>query len=690
MALALAAYLILHSPLRAAIDRLLGGAGACYSFCQPHGEVIIASQAFSFLDIAAALAAGYALSSALPFRRFERTVVFGLVAFAFVSVPAALLGGLGDVIHLHLLRAPYGPALSSLPALATLGFLLTRGWRPSMPRFTLVRISPLAIVMAVLAAGMLVISAAIAIHHPPNGYDELGYHAPLAVFFWTDGSLSQFMSRFPGAWPLAQPGSAELWFGLLRIIGGEPLAVLGQLPFAFLGAVGVAAFGRRLGLSGKAALLASLTFLLVPIVAVQVGRMSDDVVGAALVIGAAALAAAPRREWTVGRVAVLGLTLGVMMVTKLALLPAAVALGLVVLWTVTRSEPMPEGARAWTPGPGTLLSDTSRNRLLTRGLPLAAALCLVAVAPWWVRNLIMFANPLYPSSLPLYGHGISQTLLGLKDRNHVPTAWLWPLYPLFEPHRHDSGIGTVFAVAIVPGGLIALFRARRRPLAIIAVLALISLPAWWLESRHEPRFLLGLFGLLIALVPFAVAGVRRRWQTWAAALLAVAAVCSAVITLSTDLATEAHYPVDRVHFYDRLWRVAPAVMELPESVGILLDDQCGKDTFSRIYPILGAGQSRSVARVACGQSTAQILAALQRYHLSYVYAIIDAPHGSSHRRSSYPAYAPSRAARTSTGVSPGRAVTQRPKGVAAPLAMSTGGCTTDRRRPLLLRGGLGV
>jgi hypothetical protein len=623
MALALAAYLILHSPLRPRIDQLLGGLPSCFSFCQSHGEAIIASQATSILDIAAALAAGYAVSGMLRFRRLERMVAFGLLSFAFISVPAALLGGLGDVIHLHLLRAPWGPAFASVPALATLGFLLWRGWRPSMPRFTLVRISPLAMVISALAAGLLVVSAAISIHHPPTGYDELGYHAPLAVFFWGDGTLSQFMSRFPGAWPLAQPGSAELWLGLLRTIGGEPLAVLGQLPFAILGAVGVAAFGRRLGLSAKAALIAAVTFLLVPMVVVQVGRMADDIVGAALVIGVAALAAAPRREWTVARVGVLGLALGVMLVTKLALLPAVVALGLVVLWTVTRPDPSPDARPADSP-----LLDTRRSRLIRIGLPLAGALCLLAVAPWWLRNLIMFANPLYPSSLPFYGHGISQPLLGLKDRNHVPTAWLWPLYPLFEPTRHDSGIGTVFAVAIVPGGLIALFRARRRPLAIIAVLALISLPAWWLESRHEPRFLLGLFGLLIAVVPFAVAGIRRNWQPWAAAMVAVAAVCSAVITVTTDLSTEAHYPVDRVHFYDRLWRILPAVTELPEVDGLLLDDQCGKDTFSRLYPTLGSGQIRSVARIPCGQTAAQVLATLQRDHLGYVYAVIDAPHSS--------------------------------------------------------------
>ena len=47
----------------------------------------------------------------------------------------------------------------------------------------------------------------------------------------------------------------------------------------------------------------------------------------------------------------------------------------------------------------------------------------------------------------------------MKDHNHVPAVWLWPLYPLLEPHRNDSGIGAAFAAAIVPGGLIALVRA---------------------------------------------------------------------------------------------------------------------------------------------------------------------------------------------------------------------------------------
>jgi hypothetical protein len=630
MALALAAYLILHSPLRGVITRLAGGIPSCFSFCDSQGEVIIASQASALLDIAAALVAAYALSRVLRFRSLERIVTFGLLAFAFVSVPAALLGGLGDLIHVHLLRAPYGPVVASLPALAAVGFLLTRGWRPSIPRFRLVPISPLAMVMLSLGAGMLVITAGIAIHHPPTGYDELGYHGPLAVFFWKDGSLSDFLSRFPEGWPLAQPGSAEMWFGLLRLAGGEPLMVLGQLPFALLGAVGVGAFGKRLGLSSRAALVASLTWLLVPIVANQSGRIDDDVVGAALVIGAAALAAAPRREWTVARVSLLGLTLGVMVVTKLALLPAAAALGVILLWTVARREP------PRTPEHVATLGGAPRKRLLSAGLPIAGALCLLALAPWWVRNLVMFANPIYPSNLPVYGHGISQLLLGMKDRSHVPKVWLWPLYPFLEPTRHDSGIGAVFAAAIVPGGLIALVRARRRPLAIIAVVALISLPVWWLETRHEPRFLLGLFGLLIALVPFVLAGVQRRWRSWVAVLLVVAAASSTAITLTTEVAVDAHNPVDRIHFYDKEWKVAPALLELPEVDGVLLDDQCGPVAFGRIYPTLGAGQGRDVARIACGLSSSQVVAALARYHMTYVYATIEVP-GTATLDARYPA-----------------------------------------------------
>jgi hypothetical protein len=641
MALALGAYVVLHSPLRGSLERLFGGSPTCFSFCQTQGEAIIASQATASLDIAAAVVAGFLLSGVLGFRGVERIVAFGLLAFGFVAVPAALLGGFGDVIHVHLLRAPYGPALASLPAVGTIGVLLARGWRPSRPRWTLVRISPLALLMLALGAAMLVISAGVATSHPPTGYDELGYHGPLAVFFWRDGSMSDFLARFPLGWPLAQPGSAELWFGLLRLVGGEPLMVLGQVPFALLGAAGVAAFGKRLGLSSRAAMIGSLTYLLVPIVINQAGRIDDDVVGAALMISAAALVAAPVRTWTLARVSLIGLSLGLMVVTKLALLPAAAAIGLVLVWSLARREPASaEVARgAAAPGdvepapanveasaaasavePSTASDRTGARVLLTRGLPIAAALALVAVAPWWLRNLIMFANPLYPTSLPFWGHGIAQTSLGMKDLNHVPSAWLWPLYPLFEPTRHDSGIGAVFAAAIVPGGLIALARAKRRPLLIIAAVALVSLPAWWLATRHEPRFLLGLFGLLIALVPFALAGIRPRWRPWAVGLVAIAAVCSAAVTVSTDLAIQAHHPVDRIRFYDALWREAPALLELPEVDAVLLDDLCSPVATRRIYPALGSGQNRSVARVRCGLTSAQIVAALGRYGMRYVYA----------------------------------------------------------------------
>jgi hypothetical protein len=248
---------------------------------------------------------------------------------------------------------------------------------------------------------------------------------------------------------------------------------------------------------------------------------------------------------------------------------------------------------------------------------------LLAVAPWWLRNLVTFSNPVYPLNLPLYGHGIAVTSAAMKDLSHVPKVWLWPLYPLLEPTRHDSGIGAVFAVTIVPGVLIALARARRRPLAIIAVVALISLPVWWLETRHEPRFLLGLFGLLIAVVPFVLAGVQRRWLTWVVALLSVAALASTGVTLTTDLSVQAHDPIDRIQYFDKRWKVAPALLELPAANAVLLDDLCAPVAFSRLYPTLGSDQSRDVARIRCGQSSTQVLAALARYHMTYAYAVID-------------------------------------------------------------------
>ena len=607
----LGAYALLHSPLRPHIDRILHATTQCYALCNRQGILDAADQVSALLLIGAALMAAWALVEGLRLRGYERPLGFGLLMFAFISVPPAIVGGFGDVMGLTLLRVPVGPTLSAIPAIAGISWAWRQGWRPHRLALSFRRPTPLVTLLGGLAILLAVLSLGVALRHPPIGWDETGYHLPLAVFFWRDGTITDFLSRFPTSWALAQPGAAELFFGLLRVIGGEALMLLGQVPFALLGSAGILAFGRRLGLPRPLAWIGALGYLLTPMVALQIGRDANDIVGASMVIVCVALASAPRSEWSPSRVVLVGLSIGMMVVTKLALLPEALALGvvlLVVLWGFRRRRTDRDGPAAHL---------LTRDQAL-RGLGIALLVFVAVIGPWWIRNLIEYHNPVYPAALPGVGLGISQQASGIRDSDFVPRAYLWPLYPLFEPQDHNTGLGALYAIAILPGAVLGAIFARRRPLAILAFTVLISLPAWWVLTKHEPRFLLGLFGLSFALVPWVLLGVVKRWRVAVATLLALAAAGSAVVTITAPLSKYAVHPVDRVAFYQQLYRADPATLALPESQGLLLDDAC--TSYDRLYPFMGAAQARQVARLTCDPTTQQVLTALKTYGMRYVYA----------------------------------------------------------------------
>jgi hypothetical protein len=330
--------------------------------------------------------------------------------------------------------------------------------------------------------------------------------------------------------------------------------------------------------------------------------MRNDVIAGALVIAAFGLAVAPPERWTLHRWALLGLTLGLLATTKLSVLPAAGALFLVVAIVQLRR--------------------TRSVRPLVLPALLMVGVFLAVAAPWWLRNLELEGNPVYPAGIPFIAQGEIDSDTPTKDRASVPNPLLWPLYPLFEDHTPAAGFGVPFAILILPGLLAAAVRARRRPMLAIGVLAVISIPAWWFLTRHEPRMLLGLVGLGFACLPFAVVIAGRAWRSAMYALIIVAVLLSGVITVTTQLAEDAARPRDRVAFYDTQWLVLPDALRLPEGEPIVLDDQCSVRFQNRVYPFFGADRLRPVARLRCGADLDRVDQVLERLGGRYVYASI--------------------------------------------------------------------
>ena len=166
----------------------------------------------------------------------------------------------------------------------------------------------------------------------------------------------------------------------------------------------------------------------------------------------------------------------------------------------------------------------------------------------------------------------------------------------------------------------ALRWARRRPLALLAILLTVSLPPWWLLTRHEPRFLLGLFGLSFAVVPWVLARMSSRWSKAASAILAVAAVGSAGVTLTGPIADSAALPRDPVALYVQEWGANEAVLSLPEDLPLLLDDRCG-GPYQRLYPHFDPSQARRVSRIGCGAEPAEVEARMRGGGFAHVYAV---------------------------------------------------------------------
>jgi hypothetical protein len=314
------------------------------------------------------------------------------------------------------------------------------------------------------------------------------------------------------------------------------------------------------------------------------------------------LASAPLVGWKLRRFALLGLASGLIATTKLALLPGAAAI------------------MAFVGGAAFFHAHVShRIRLIGLRLAVISLFFLVVVAPWWIRN-VRYGNPVYPAGIPFIGRGtfIGQDF-GMIDTMFVPTPALWPFYPLLEKHSDRSGFGGLFAVGAIFGCVVAVYRGRRQPLLVYAVVLAFTLPTWWLITNHDPRFLLALPGLGFAFVPYSLLAIPRQHRRIGAGLFGTAAIFSTMVTFDQALLPLAREPMTRLEFYDRVWGIDPWAVALPENEGVLLHTGHATYTYPAFYPMLGQSQTRTVVCVDTEATTESIVATMRKNNLRYAY-----------------------------------------------------------------------
>ena len=355
-----------------------------------------------------------------------------------------------------------------------------------------------------LGAGLRLL---LALAVPPDSYDGLSYHLPIAVRWAQQGGLN--LAGWYGteryyAW------NGELLTAWMCVLDGGSLlfAKAAQALALPLTACAGLSLGRRLA-GVRWAGACALGLVAVPMTLIQAGVPYVDLLHAAFFAaaasaGAACLRSGRREHWLAGAAA-FGLTLGAkstLYFSALVLLPPALA-----FW----------------------LRPELRARAL-RLLPACAALAAVLGAGPFVRNWLQTGNPLYPFSLAPFGHVIFRGPLTTKDLLTSMESWFvaaksqWLWYPLHErvqgrpEYTYENGFGPLFAGGWLLWPFAFFLALRRRDRAAASVLGLLIPAAFFfmvLQPVRAPRYIM--FAIALPVVGAAYALKRARGPALAAA-----------------------------------------------------------------------------------------------------------------------------------------------------------------------------
>jgi hypothetical protein len=162
---------------------------------------------------------------------------------------------------------------------------------------------PLLVLAGAVGLGLAYVVALIAAT-PPNGWDPVNYHLARAAFWLESGGLGYISNAYDQRLNF-NPPDGEIGFAfVLGITRDENLVGFVQFFAALACASGVYALARRFGLRRGEAAFGGLTFLALPLVALQASGAKNDLIVASYLIGAAVfLLGESKRQIALGSVA---------------------------------------------------------------------------------------------------------------------------------------------------------------------------------------------------------------------------------------------------------------------------------------------------------------------------------------------------------------------------------------------------
>lgn len=417
-----------------------------------------------------------------------RTAAGLLVSFVVVLVPGGILGLAGGLSF-------WGYSLFLWFVLAAFFVVRKFGGKPVLPEQEADKQAPLPIPMIILAvvSGTLVVGAVAAkLALPVVEYDELTYHLHFPAQWLLAKRIFIIDTPFGDAAPAYAPANGELWYAWLmapfagvvtdianfKLVGIDALAKVGQAPFLLLLACALTVIVRRLGVKSWPVYLPALLLPFLPWALQQTASAHVDLMMAALLVSSLAFALQYRDDGRMASAVVSGAAMGLAAGVKfVALVYAPLLLAPIFIFLFSK-----------------------------RNLKVVFLWCLAAVLfglPWYLRNLLLTGNPLFPAEF-LFFDGIYNRSLMMQSEFHVPDA----LSALaVGVHAIGFWLAPLALGGVVGGALLAMRQRAWRALAWVAPLAFV----WHfllVPYSSQDRFLL--WAAAMCLLPFAFWPASRR------------------------------------------------------------------------------------------------------------------------------------------------------------------------------------
>jgi hypothetical protein len=370
------------------------------------------------------------------------------------------------------------------------------------------------IACALFVAGFLRCYAWSQRYIPPMSTDALVYHLPTAVQWIQTHRLGIYPTWYWNPAASYSPGTGAIFMAWWMAPAGNDLFVrFVQLPALIFIFFLVARMCRLMGCSRTIAGLIGIGVALSrPLFSEAIFAKDDLYVTAFVTAAVLSLAREPIRDrlgpWRVG------VSLGMVLASKYTVLLACP----VFLF---------------------LIDSPFRARWPVRNWMVAIGSVLVLALPWYLRNILLTRNPLYPVDVHLPGLVLKGLFTTERDRQLQSANGVWHM--LSDTYH---SLPTAMIVLLMAGWLaacIAGFRsivrdALPRACAVGSVVALILFLK--LSPHHEVRYLFPLIVLLFATMGIALAAIGKLRALSGAEVAIVLAIGVATVSVATSFSAE--------------------------------------------------------------------------------------------------------------------------------------------------------